>query len=179
MSLYPARLAVLLGAVLGRKPGGIPPYAPPCLRLLQVHLECRANPTPPTNQLCHVYLYLLPRACCAVAPYCILCTPCMCAAHAMDWTVSSIQVSVYQHLLVVVGWGSFHRDRLSAVTREIHCAPSCALSGNCSLYAALLEWRKTPYTPLHSPANNVLLPVLCKSVRCGRVLAEHIGCRLA
>jgi hypothetical protein len=46
MSLYPARLAVLLGAVLGRKPGGIPPYAPPGLRLLQVHLECRANPTP-------------------------------------------------------------------------------------------------------------------------------------
>jgi hypothetical protein len=56
---------------------------------------------------------------------------------------------------VVVGWGSFHRNRLSALTHEIHCAPSCALSGNCSLYAALLEWRswlKVAHTHIFGPA---------------------------
>jgi hypothetical protein len=111
----------------------------------------------------------------------------------MDWILSPY-IYLSHHLClpapVVVVWGSFHRNRLFAVTREIHyCAPSCAVSGDRRLYAALLQWRSllkvarsvyfgpplsACYTPLTVSCDRiifsaialtdiVLLPVLYKS----------------
>jgi hypothetical protein len=66
--------------------------APTQLVVPQIVLLGIASPTHQYITLWHVYLYLLPLACCALAPYCILCTPCMCAAHAMDWLVACIHL---------------------------------------------------------------------------------------
>jgi hypothetical protein len=147
---------------LAGSPSAIPPCAPPTMTAarppLAPYLQSCNNsagslancalghslPITPINQVCHVYFYLLPRACCALAPqplhaYCAHLAS-LCAAHVMDWSVSPY-IYLSHHLClsapVVVLWGSFHRDRLFAVTREINCAPSCALSADCRLYAAL------------------------------------------